>query len=107
MIPRPWKNVSQHDNRREEPRQDRMGESHRTVTLQVFLQNAIHTPGLWINLPQWRKLGKENNIQGAPDKPLPMGLSEHLLPGQEERLPEKTRHGKDDGKYRNSPEHKT
>ena len=85
MIPRYWKNVSQHDSPLKEPRQDRMRESHGRVILQTLLRNAIHTAGFWIDLPRWRRLGEENYIQGSPNHHLPMDLLQYLPPRQEKR----------------------
>ena len=84
-----------------------MEEPRDKVTLQIFLQNVIHTSGSWIDLPQWRRLGEENNIQWSTNHPLPMVVLQVLPPQQENRVHEKTRHERDDGQDQKSPGHKT
>ena len=98
-ISRSRKNVSQYDSPFKEPRQGRMEEFHGRVNFQTFLQDAVHISGFWINLPQWRKLGEENDLQSSTNHPLSMVLSPFLPPRQKKRAPEKTRHGRDDGQY--------
>ena len=61
-ISRPGENVSKHDSPSKEPIQDRLEESDGRSFLKALLQNVVHTPCLWINLPQWRRLGEENNL---------------------------------------------
>ena len=80
-----------------------MEDSHKEAILQPLLQNSTHTPSFWINIPQWRRSGIENNIQGAPNNPLPMNLSQLLPPRQKERVPVKTRHEKYDGQDQKDP----